>query len=1774
MTDIYDLIGEQSVNPVSDRTPGVVREGLDVSGETRDVYDLLGIEAPGPEPVKVITPGKLASKPVPIQDITPPGLHEPERQMSWRQGDSASEEPSEEPSWLQGLAKGLGIDKSLGMDVPTATGKRKNILAARAVRDMAGGRTETPRKIEALASGFTKLPLLGIPQAILKARGEEQEEITPEGFGEHLLTGGGEIAGFMLGAPGGITRWATGSLLKKVPQLATTVTGTGVAGSKLIPRVAKSIASETPGLIAGFTSAAIGEALSQKDLEGSFKVLGKAAGSGAMMGATFGAAKGVIPGAAVKERIKRIAFGMTLLDAQRGTHPFDDRELSQKTVEYGMDLIFLWHGLPNGDLSIRNVDSYIKKTLPNANNIRKMWTDPKNRADILNDINTGKLKVEPKPITPTIGEAGIPGKPVTPVRPMPGEPIKASGFKQEPQLPAGQTFEMRPRPEEVTDIYDLMRGKDQPPALPFPEYRGEEFTFDITPKDLSRQETVYGPSDYEVIDRMKERGEITPEEVVDMTTKRTPSGEVFTPREELDTTVRDIPHAESLELPEWAKKERVLKETIKSEGPERSIIDQAAEKKIISEVTKTKEETTDVTSETKPEGWQSVVKDSKGKNYVGEPGETHAQIIQRNGLDWGTETGFLDENGKYLRQTESPAVTKLLTKPVQQRVPAIKIDGKIYTSNGESHNMVWNDIPAGAIATSKTPIESGWAYGDGSEFGKKKIDLRAEKLTAKFLTVSKEQTVTDINGKEVRISPDEPYYRIERNEDGTVTLIDGKEITTTLKELGSIVGTFSKEPNLSAGGLTPEMRNKREKLGSKEPNPVTAYHGTSKDFTEFSKDFVGENQQSDWGEGISFSDKKYIAESFAEEAGGSRIVEVQLDLKNPARNKDLLDKNIQDALDDDMGFKSVGDVLQEKGFDGIEYTHEDGSKEYVVYDTSKIKIKPTEQKSVLGTSKTPGSYTLYSGFDPITAAKAVRDLAGEIKKAIPKLENLGKSLYESGTKDFSTWYSKMKELLGDKWKVFQSHVNEIWDRLIEPLKNEHGAIYLGNQRLIRRSEKAKLETQSRQLRRILDKVTEELDTLSGPDGKQKFIDLKNERIQKFFKAIEKLKTDPAAYRRQGYQRAIELLKKKEYTAHVNKLKSTKLRLEKGINKLSTKSNKTSDINDILAPEVTKEEQAFIKSMPDMDYTDRAAIHQNPVFTFESWGNKKGKESVDQIKEMFYWNIREATHKSDLHFSKIHEKMEEYKKGLSNKASKRIYTYALAQERGGKEILDKMGIKEIPTLTAKEVEAYAWMRRGYESMYTLVNRARLASGLEQFRKVENYFTFARDVSLAERIGFGMNDRALNETYIHPKGTPFKYAKSRTGGIRKVQMDAFSVFDQYMQSATRHMHMSPEIAKSRERARFLEKSQPNAFAVITPYLDYTANGKKITFSPEIDNAIRQLTKNITFATLSGMVRSALIQPSALNNAYTEIGSKYLYEGLKGLATQERIDAYKNSDVLLNREFDLNASQTFEGTFGKLSNIRDRYNKSWLGMKLLKFLDMETATATRIGAYKKGISEGMTPQQAKHYADDLVIKTQASAAKHDIAPLQRMITGQFFTTFQSFVIGNFNWLARDVVGIKNPTIKNSDQFRKVFRFILGTTLINAFYEDFIGVKSPLPTPIRSAMETYNKNESLTETAISAGLEFTQLMPGLGNIRYGSSILGASPEFLSDVSKKLANTSGTYVGYTKSWPELIGKAAGVPGTAQVAKSLRIIDKGGSYTDALLGRYPEKDEDEVDETE
>ncbi len=119
--------------------------------------------------------------------------------------------------------------------------------------------------------------------------------------------------------------------------------------------------------------------------------------------------------------------------------------------------------------------------------------------------------------------------------------------------------------------------------------------------------------------------------------------------------------------------------------------------------------------------------------------------------------------------------------------------------------------------------------------------------------------------------------------------------------------------------------------------PLVLYHGTKADFSEFSDEYLGEgNGFADWGDGFYFATNPKAANNYANGQGGN-VMPVYLSIKNPAPRSVMLSDEVQDAISDDMGWRSVRDVLGEMGYDGIAIDHGADGVEYIAFRPEQIK---------------------------------------------------------------------------------------------------------------------------------------------------------------------------------------------------------------------------------------------------------------------------------------------------------------------------------------------------------------------------------------------------------------------------------------------------------------------------------------------------------------------------------------------------------------------------------------------------------------------------------------------------------------------------------------------------------------------------------------------------------------------------------------------------------------------------------------------------------------------
>jgi hypothetical protein len=318
------------------------------------------------------------------------------------------------------------------------------------------------------------------------------------------------------------------------------------------------------------------------------------------------------------------------------------------------------------------------------------------------------------------------------------------------------------------------------------------------------------------------------------------------------------------------------------------------------------------------------------------------------------------------------------------------------------------------------------------------------------------------------------------------------------------------------------------------------------------------------------------------------------------------------------------------------------------------------------------------------------------------------------------------------------------------------------------------------------------------------------------------------------------------------------------------------------------------------------------------------------------------------------------------------------------------------------------------------------------------------------------------------------------------------------------------------------------------------------------------------LSYNLRSAAIQPTAIVQAGTEIGFKYMFKGINGLFTGEGEKALKMSNVLNSRQHDETIARLMNTVTGKIGNVQKQISK--FGMKPLQALDMQTAKATWLGAYKKATEEmRLVGREAINYADDVVIRTQGSGNVEHLSAAQRTAIGRSVTLFQSFVINNWGFITRDILGINNAKITNKDTFAKVTRYVAGATAMNFLYEDLAGTYSPFPTPLKATYRAMKAGDNMYVALAKGTAELAELTPVIGGAwKYGSGPGGPMIQLGNDITNIIRDKPG----HKDVW-SVAGTATGIPGVAQAKRVYKGIVNEENIINILLGKAGAPDKGE-----
>jgi hypothetical protein len=180
------------------------------------------------------------------------------------------------------------------------------------------------------------------------------------------------------------------------------------------------------------------------------------------------------------------------------------------------------------------------------------------------------------------------------------------------------------------------------------------------------------------------------------------------------------------------------------------------------------------------------------------------------------------------------------------------------------------------------------------------------------------------------------------------------------------------------------------------------------------------------------------------------------------------------------------------------------------------------------------------------------------------------------------------------------------------------------------------------------------------------------------------------------------------------------------------------------------------------------------------------------------------------------------------------------------------------------------------------------------------------------------------------------------------------------------------------------------VLVPWLSHIANewaGER-TAATAMERLAKKMRTHTTIVGMGFRLSTILAQTAGYAGAMEMIGGKWLAMGSKAVA----VDPIGAFDFVMERSHEVAARmQTMErdmqanvrqlqGRTGVLANAR-RFAFHGIG-----YMDRAVVIPTWLGAYNKAQTEGMTDDQAVHYADKVVRLTQGAGAAKDLSAVQR--------------------------------------------------------------------------------------------------------------------------------------------------------------------------------------------
>lgn len=626
------------------------------------------------------------------------------------------------------------------------------------------------------------------------------------------------------------------------------------------------------------------------------------------------------------------------------------------------------------------------------------------------------------------------------------------------------------------------------------------------------------------------------------------------------------------------------------------------------------------------------------------------------------------------------------------------------------------------------------------------------------------------------------------------------------------------------------------------------------------------------------------------------------------------------------------------------------------------------------------------------------------------------------------------------------------------------------------------------------------------------------------------------------------------------------------------------INDMLRAPISEAEQTMMKSITkDVDWKE--------FMTSPSWFERIDKSNGTVLHDLFRRNMEDVgiNSKHELAERKrlVHEKLRRLKIHVDDLMN--VGANEIARQEGGKKILDAQGI-EVKPMTKQQIETDQLFRDFYESDYERLQEARILAGQKPLGYIKDYATFRRIMDDFKTKG--INPITASEAlWLKGLERPFPFEERDIRSQRLLEINALKMFLDYSSYSVDYIHKAPVIAKLRELVevswgkkddKSLQDTAPALYAGLNRWLNIQAglpSGRFDMRGTKSDYLLKKITGNVAAAVMTYNFRPVVIQFSALNTTIAEVGVRSFVNGLMDwtFSKEKRDFAWKegnlitraNETVIEDSLYDL-TQRMAKGT----GSLKDKSAAIYGAVKQkgyagIVFLDAIAAKIGWLAAYDRGIKESNDHKFSRKYANEVVVRTQGSAASTDVAPIQTYTIGKALTVFNTFSIARANWYV-DVFG----EMVHGDRkaaFTLALRFMIATAIINTIYEDILGMKSPEPAPIKAMIRSAKEDDEGMKILWEGIKELYQQVPVIGG-RYGQGLGGAVFELVQEtLSYPIRKIEPGVAGYVPPYGEvdLVGKWLGVPSTSQLLKVLKAGRKDREdIREYITGRIPGSEEE------